>query len=228
MKHLVILLNIFISFQILGSTLKPITFDRQLKRASGVIFGTFLGNNIKKTKDGTVITEASFKIKKVVGIEERSVINRKLFKVYYDGGVWNGVKFQNNIAPTFSVGKDYVVIVKDDANGFKVAEGMLGVYAVERKGAEKFVVSQAFPNDSDIGVTKVDQFDVWVKIAYGSYLQEIQSDKYIFKSRTSGGNRSPATISDQEKASNSSNIHILWYVLAIGAIGAFHIRSRKS
>ncbi len=202
-------------------------FERQLKRAAGVMHGTYLGQNVKKSKDGHILTEASFIIKKSVGVDERSIINRKYFKVYYDGGKWNGVNYQNANAPSFEAGKDYVLVVKQTTSGFKLADDKLSVYSVERDGTETVVVSQAFPEHKDIGVTKIDQFDVWVKIAYGDYLQEIQGDKYIFKpSRRK--TRAPASLSETSEKNTKTNIHILWYVLILGVIGALRIRSRKS
>ncbi len=225
-------LLIFLTFTLSSydcwSMLKPISFEKQLKASHGVIYGQFLGSNMKRLRDGSIVTEVSFNVVKSVGIEQRYMLNTKFFKFHYEGGEWNGLVHKNPFKPNFQPEAEYVVILDKTAFGFKLYDDKNSVYDVVSNMRETSLVSQAFPTHPEFGSATMDQFDLWVRIVHGSYLEAIHSDRYIHRGK-GVSKRAPATIDDQvNEPTKKTNIHIIWYAVVLGVLGAFHIRSRKS
>ncbi len=204
----------------------PLSFEKQLKSSEGVILGQFLGSNSKRLRDGKIVTEVNFKVVKSVGIDQRFMLNTNFFKFYFDGGVWNGVEVRNLNKPLFQKDSDYVVLLEKTSFGFKLHNDKSGVYDLIENARESSVVSQAFPTHPEYGSASIDQFNLWVRIVHGNYLEEIHSDRYIHRGKKRDG-RAPASLTEKQSEKKSS-IHIIWYAVLLGVFGALHIRSRKS
>ena len=62
-KALYSLIIAFCIKSIFSTTFIPHSIDNQLRNSSGVIFGTYLGKNFKRDKNGDVVTEVILSVK---------------------------------------------------------------------------------------------------------------------------------------------------------------------
>ncbi|EQC43307.1 hypothetical protein [Bacteriovorax sp. Seq25_V] len=225
MKKLILLfiLNLAIS----ATQIFPIPMKKQLNEADGVILGEYLGQVYKKNHEGKILTEASFKILKSAGIGNRYLVNRNVFTVHYEGGEWQELVYDNPNAPRFALNSQYVILVQRDSFGFKPYYDKLGVYDYEGRGDQYQLISMAFPDHPNLGKIPYRSFDIWVRTTFGDYLEDYRSDKYVFEDSKKELGRAIASYED-EKASESSSVNILWFSVLFGVIGAMRMRRVKT
>lgn len=203
----------------------PIPITKQLNESDGVIFGEFLGDSYKRMHNGKIVTESSFKIIKSVGITEKYLINKSLFRVYYDGGVYNGFRYNNESAPRFKEGKSYMVLLKRTSYGFKPYMDKLGVYDLKSDRESTHLISQAFPKHPKIGIVPYNTFDLWIRTVYGSYMDSTHSDKFVYMPKKDTGRHPASTF--QAEAEDETKIGIFWVALIFGFLGAMRLRQLR-
>jgi hypothetical protein len=209
-----------------SAKLFPIPFNKQLNEADGIIYGEFLGQNYKKMHNGKVVTEASFRLVQSVGLDNRYLVNKNLFRIYFDGGIWQGLGHQNANAPVFKLEKEYVILLKKTEFGFKPLMDKLGSYKVIRDRDVFGIRSMAFPKHPKIGFLPYKTFDLWVKTVYGSYMSDSRANKFVYIP-SKKVDRAPASLSEDKPVSKKSKINIFWVAIAFGVLGALRMRQLR-
>ena len=208
----------------------PIPITKQLNESDGVIYGEFLGNSYKRMHNGKVVTESSFRIVKSIGIAEKYLINKSLFRIYYDGGVYNGFRHNNDSAPSFKEGNSYLLLLKRTSYGFKPYMDKLGVYDLKYDRESTYLVSQAFPKHPKIGVIPYNTYELWIRTVFGSYMDSTHSDKYVYRPKIQA-KRLPASVgiyeTEEKQIDGDSKIGIFWVAIMFGLLGAMRMRQLK-
>ncbi len=221
-----LLLITFFSLAVSASKLFPVPFNKQLNEADGVIYGEFLGQSYKKMHTGKIVTEASFRLIQSVGVGNRYLVNKNLFRVYFDGGIWQGLHHVNDTAPKFKNSVEYVILLKRDEFGFRPQMDKLGTYEVIRNKDVFGIKSLAFPTHPKIGFIPYRTFDLWVKTVYGSYMDETRENKFVYREHKKA-DRAPASISKETKVTKKPSISIFWVAMIFGLLGALRMRKYR-
>lgn len=214
-----------------SAKLFPVPFSKQLSEADGIIYGVFLGEGSKKLPDGKIVTEASFKLNKTVGLENRYLVNKKLFKIQFDGGEWQGLRHQNRTAPQFIVNKAYVVLIKKGQYAFTPYMDRLGAYEVIYEVIDDQetlgVKSLAFPEHPKLGFIPYRTFDILVHSAYGSYMSETSANQFVYIPKKDI-ERTPGSIDEEESpVKKKGQMNALWFALILGLLGAYKMRKTR-
>lgn len=219
------LLVILISFTCLGDKLIPVPIQKQVNEADGVIYGEYTGKIYKKDREGRILTESSFKVEKSSGLANRYLLNRNQFTIHFEGGVWQGLTYENQNAPNFEANTKYIVLLEKDSFGFKPYYDKLGVYEVKGKGREEYLTSIAFPENNNLSKIPLEAFEYIVSSNFGHELQEYDQNKITFdKKEKSRGLASQEILEDSQVPS----IHIFWLAMFFGFLGAMRMRRVKS
>jgi hypothetical protein len=227
-KILLVLLMITTAY---AEHLVPVPFVKQLSESDGVLLGEFKGKSYKRMHDGKVVTESSFLIDKTIGIDSRYLVNKNIFKIYYDGGVYQDMHYDNENAPEFEEGREYVIVLKRDSFGYRPYMEKLGAYTITYNRDNNFLISQAFPEHPNLGVIPLNRFNMWVRSVYGSSLGQKISDKYtnIEMKARAHQQRSPSSVEEEKSLSaNESTIGIFWVALIFGFLGAARMRKVRT
>lgn len=230
----IILLFLLVSFVAMGATFVPISLDHQLRESSGVIRGEYLGSSYKKSANGDVITEASFKLKSMAGLKHHQIINKNNFKIIYPGGKWQGVVYQVTGSPEFKKGEDAILLISKGPLGYMPTNLALGKYSIDREFGKEFISSVVFPSKDNLSQIPYEKFNQKIEDRFGSGLGEVNLDKFVYKgkeetSQLKSKGRKPASISEEEQEENNYGMMGLVALLAfLGFYSAFLSKSNQS
>lgn len=222
------LFALILTNSLFANKLVPIPITKQISEADGVILGEFNGKIYKKDREGKVLTEASFRILKSAGVNSRYLVNRNQFSIHYDGGVWQSLVYENENAPEFVEGSQYVILLERDNFGYKPYFDKLGVYDFYGKNDETIISSVAFPAHPGLGEVSFKTFDIWVRTSFGSYLSDIPTDKHISEKEHQDQHKRSIASEDDQEGVEVPSVNIFWLAVIFGLIGAARIRRVKS
>jgi len=220
-----LLLATFITLSV-SAKLFPVPFSKQLKEADGIIYGEFLGESYKKLPDDKIVTEASFRLIQSVGLNNRYLVNKNLFRVQYDGGVWQGLRHRNPNAPKFNLDVKYVILLKKGKYAFSPLMDKLGTYEVMKDREVLGIKSLAFPRHPQIGFIPYKTFDLWVKTVYGTYMSQDRENKFVFVPSVKQ-DRKPAALEEKKPMKKKTSIGIFWFAILFGVLGALKLRRKR-
>ena len=184
--------------------------DSKLKNSNGVLFGVLNSKTYKKLPSGKLVTEVSFKVHKVSGIDTFKIINKNNFKVYYTGGKWQGVEYKDSAYPELSRGEELIVLLKKDKYGFMLQDGIESVFEIKNISRKKYLVSK-------FNLTKkllLDDFRLSVASVFKEQLHEVTPDFYFKKANNI--KRSIASVSDTEPQSTTiEKRSSLWGIISV-------------
>ena len=203
-----------------------------MRESQGVIRAEYIGSSYKKTSEGDVMTEASFKIKAMAGLNHHQIINKNNFKVLYPGGKWQGVVYQASGAPKFKKGKDIILLLSKGPNGFMPTNLALGKYEIHRESGREVVNSDVFPNNEKLSQIPYLKFNGLIEKHFGSELKEVNLDKFVYKGpnnkKYSSNNkksksqlsRKPASL-DEEKEESGTTSGMIGLVILLAFLGFY-------
>ena len=220
---------VFLSLGLQATTFIPHSVDHQLKNSEGVVLGTYIGKNYKKTKDGEIVTEAIFSIEKVAGINPNQIINSNAFRVTLPGGKWNGVVYHFSGVPKFKKNEKVILILNKGNFGYQLSNLALSKFAYQVSREGTWLQSEVFPNRPGVGKIKLKEFESLIERNYGSQLKVVGNDRYIYKGESfnkkevasvrRGQGREPASLKKKQVEEESSKVEIIWLILILGALG---------
>lgn len=226
------------SMVVCGATFIPLSLDKQLEDASGVLKGKFVGLSYRKLGENKIITEATFQIIESSGIKQKDIINKNNFKVIYPGGKWQNLDYRVSGAPSFKLNEETILVVKKSPLGFVVKGLSMGKYLIEKNREEVYLKSSVFPDHPVLGKISLKDFNESLVRSFGSPLVGVKTDKFVYvptkvKKKSSG--RSPASVgnnrhiasevmdSNEDKSSKST----FWLVILFAVLGGYSVLSIK-
>ncbi len=187
-----------------------IFMESKLKNSNGVLFGVLNNKTYKKLPSGKLVTEASFKILKVSGIDTFKIINKNNFKVYYPGGKWQGVDYKDSTYPELSKGEELIVLLKKDKYGFMLQDGIDSIFEIKNLSRKKYLVSKFNLSKKIL----LDKFRLNVALVFKEELHEVMPDFYFKKENKV--QRSIASVSDSEHQSSTiEKRSSLWGIISV-------------
>ncbi|WP_372654804.1 hypothetical protein [Halobacteriovorax sp.] len=238
MLQKIITLSILIySTTVLSATFIPLSLEKQMENADGVLRGKFKGVEYRKISDNKIITEATFSIVESVGVKQSEIINKNNFKVIYPGGKWQNLDYRVSGTPSFKDDEEAILILKKTSLGYTVKGLGMGKYEVVKNEDNEFYKSSVFPNHVSLGEISKNSFETVILNEFGTDMKSVKSDKFVNvpvryiekKSSTSG--RFPASVGrspgsenlDQSEEDNSGNP--IWIAIIFGLLGAASVYS---
>lgn len=186
------------------------SIESKLKNSNGVLFGVVNNKTYKKLPSGKLVTELSFKIHKVSGIDTFKIINKNNFKVYYHGGKWQGIEYNNYTYPDLSIGEELIVLLKKDKYGFMLQDGMESVFEIKNISRKKYLVSK-FKLNKKLLFT---DFRLSLSSVFNEELHDVMPDFYFKK--VNNVKRSIASLSDAEPQSDKiEKRSSLWGIISV-------------
>lgn len=237
-------LNVFICLSILypliawSTTFSPKPISNQLDNSYGVLYGTFNGKDYKKLSSGEIVTEASFTIREMVGIEISEIVNKNNFKVMYPGGKWQDRDYNVIGTPTFKYKEEVVLLIKRGRYGFVLNNLGMGKYSVKYKGGKKYLISDIFPDNPLMGEFLFSDFEEKLIERFNEPLKHVNPDHSVKKQLVSKNyqhkniaqgrsiaSRSPAS----EKTSSENSRASIWGIvsLLVFLLGASIVMAKK-
>jgi len=221
-----------------AATFIPLSLDKQLEDASGVLKGKFVGLSYRKMGENKIITEATFQIIESSGIKQRDIINKNNFKVIYPGGKWQNLDYRVSGAPSFKLNEEAILVVKKSSLGFVVKGLSMGKYLIKKNRDETYFKSSVFPDHAVLGKISIKDFNDSLVRTFGSPLEKVKTDKFVYipkKIEKKSSSRSPASASspryiasetldsNEEKSSTST----FWLVILFAILGGYSALSIK-
>ncbi len=216
-----------------ATTFAPISFEKQLREADGVIEGKFLGIATIKNADDEVFTQATFLVKRSIGFNQGQIANNHRVIVTYPGGRWQGINYSVSGTPKFKEGEDVFLILRKTAKGYALNNLALGKYTIHQDGAVKHLVSEVFPQHPDLGQISYSQMEHVVYQVFKTSLDESGSDRNIHMgaepaapayTKTAKATRIPASISSEIQEVKPQGIKTgFWLGLLFGILGIFSV-----
>lgn len=240
-KILKIILLTF-STSVLSTTFIPLSLDKQMENASGVLKAEFIGLEYKKVSNDRIITEATFKMIESVGIKQSEIINKNNFKVIYPGGKWQNLDYRVSGAPTFSPGEETMLILKKTSLGHAVKGLGMGKYEIETGEKGTFYKSSVFPDHSHLGKISSKKFEEAIYNRFGSAMEKVKSDKFVSRPiqikaiDNEFPGRSPAStdrsiastpLDNSEESTGSNPFWIVVLFSFLGAMSVYTVRRSK-
>jgi hypothetical protein len=220
---------------ITATTFIETSIESRLEQATGVVRGHFIGSTFKKNPLGRVVTEATFRVSAIAGIEPHQIINRNTFKITYPGGEWNGLTYKVSGIPTFRTNEEVVLIVSKGKFGYILPNLALSKFTIslDDEGKSEILTSSIFSEKAGIGRISFAELKKMSAKRFGTPLVSF-NDKHIHIDRTYASaaqnpllydykgrdgrslkNRKPASFEKDEEG----NVPILWFILALGFLG---------
>ena len=224
----------------MATTFIPLSLDKQLEEADGVVLGEFKGLEYRKINDGRILTEATFKIIKSAGIKQSEIVNKNNFKVVYPGGEWQGLVYKVSGAPKFFKDEKSLLILKNTPYGYSVKGLGMGKYEIYKEFDKTYYKSAVFPGHAKLGKISSKTLNNSLEKMLGESLVTKSSDLFVFKSNTTkkvkSEGRAPASVGNsrtvaeqldkkEEEASNPYWLVILFAFM--GAYSAFSMRKHR-
>ncbi len=206
----------------------PLTLSQQLDESIGVIHAKFNSSTYKKLPNNQIVTQLSFKILRVSGVKYSEIINKNDFQIIIPGGKWQGLVYSIPGSPTFEMGKEFILLLSRNKQGFTLSNLGLGKYDIKRNGPNVSIKSSVFPNHNLLGSIDMKEFNELVEERFGEPLHLHSADKVVYVPKNTNTKkvkeRTPATSSlkntDTEE-SEKSNIKqlMLMFVFVFGVLG---------
>lgn len=214
-----------------ATTFQPIPLEKMIQPADAILLGDFLRSTTVVLEDGTLATEARFKIDKEVGLDADEFGLTEI-KVFYPGGRSKERELRVEGAPSFVPGEKNVLMLSQADDGRLWVQGLaMGTFKVVRLGQKTVLMNAVFPADSVLSRVEMSRFQRLVASLKGQPLKEVYSDKYVRElqkdaQRPAGleGGNSRSIASQAQRSENGSAPNVMntfWLLMIFGFIGAF-------
>ena len=224
-----------------GTTFLEVPLEIQVRNAEGVVWGKFKSKSTKKIS-GTIVTEATFELLAVSGIEPSEIANKKdNFKIIYPGGNWQGITYKVLGAPDFEKGEEVLLFVGKERYGFGLVNLALSKYSVERRKEEIFFKNSVFPSHHSLGKISLGHLNTLLEERFQHPFVRVVQDKYPYpKGRLNkryvrkGGKtleeRKPASLDSFDKGTKKQKSYegMVWIILIFTIFGGFLIMAQRS
>lgn len=226
-----VLANILLISAAWATTFQPLPVEKLIAPADAILLGDFLNSKTVELEDGTLATEARFKIEKEFGLDAED-FGLSEIKVFYPGGKRGDKIVTVEGAPSFVPGEKNVVLLSLQADGRLWVQGLaMGTFKVVRLGEKTMLINSVFPSNPEISRQELGKFLRKVSDIKGKSLKEIHSDKYVLESQKErsrqvssspkGNSRSIASVEDgMENKSELNVMNSFWLVMILGFLGA--------
>ncbi len=230
LKRLV-LANIVMISAAWATTFQPVPLDKMLAPADAILLGDFLTSKTVELEDGSLATEARFKIEKELGLDAED-FGLSEIKVFYPGGKLGTRTTQVEGVPSFVPGEKNVVLLSLQEDGRLWVQGLaMGTFKVVRLGRKTMLINSVFPAHPEISRQEMGKFLRKVSDIKGKSLKEIHSDKYVLESQkdrsrqvasvAKGNSRSIASAADGIENKTEPNVmNSFWLIMIFGFLGA--------
>ncbi len=229
LKLYMLIIFSFFTGKAFATTFIETPVEGRLEVSSGIVRGRFLGSSFKKSPDGKVVTEATFQVFAVSGIEPNEIINRNTFKVTYPGGEWNGLTYKVSGTPNFKEDEEVVLMVSKGKFGFILPDLAFSKFTITEVDGGETLVSSIFSDKEGIGKISLAEFNKMAESKFGSPLVSFNSDTHIHTSKNTYANntllenyesREPRERKPASKPKDEDeNFNFIWFVLALGVLG---------
>lgn len=214
-----------------ATTFQAVPMEKMIQPADAILLGDFLKSSTVVLEDGTVATEARFKIDKELGLDADE-FGLSEIKVFYPGGKLKDREVLVEGAPSFVPGEKNVLMLSQAEDGRLWIQGLaMGTFKVVRLGQKTVLMNPVFPSDADLSRVEMSRFLRMVSALKNEPLREVYSDKYVRElqkdtqrtvSSEAGNSRSIASQSQsQENVPVPNVMNSFWLLLIFGFIGAF-------
>ncbi len=214
-----------------AATFVPVPMERLVQPADVIIMGDYLTKKFVELEDGTIATEARFKLEREIGLDAAEFGLTEV-KVYYPGGVLKDRGTYVDGAPEFVPGEKSVVLLAQGSDGRLWVQGMaMGTFKLVKVGQKTLMINSVFPSNPELSAWEVGKFLRLVSSVKQDGLREVQSDKYLremekerIRPRTSSaGGNSRSIASDGASQDNGAEPNVMssfWLLALFGALGA--------
>ncbi|MBY0516172.1 MAG: hypothetical protein K2P81_04650 [Bacteriovoracaceae bacterium] len=225
-----VLANLSVITMCYATTFQPLPVEKLIQPADAILLGDFLSSKSVELEDGTMATEAQFKIERESGLDAEEFGLTEV-KVYYPGGRIGHRVTQVEGAPQFVSGEKNVIFLKQNEDGRLWVQGLaMGTFKVVRIGQTTLLINSVFPSNPELSRIEMSKFLRKVASLKAKPLKEVYSDKYSYelqKSRTqmvhqqTGNSRSIASHGNEKENSHEPNVmNSFWLVTMLSALGA--------
>jgi len=232
---LVFTLKLVFTNLVYATSFQPVPLEKMLAPANAIVVADFMDSHAIELEDGTIATEARFRLEKEWGIEAEEYGISEI-KVFFPGGEINGKGLHVEGAPRFVSGEKNILLLSQQDDGRFWVQGLaMGTFKVVRAGQETLIINSIFPNNTEISQITLDAFLRKVAAVKSSPVKEIASDKYareLVKSQqvTKGG--PGRSIASTEEAKHEPNVlDSFWLVTMLTVMGvcvAWKVRRKAS
>ncbi len=215
--------------QTMANELEPIV-ESQISSSTSIILGSFSSKVYKRLHGKKVVTEYSFRIKKSIGLKNDDVLNKNNFKVFLVGGVWLGTATTNFKDLNLKKGKDYLIFLQKQSEGFFFNNPVEGIFSVKyNKGDVSFKSLMA--QGDRLSFSYNNGFKKKAEDLYKEGFVDFNVNKYFIKKiakseRNRRTGRLPASNIEEEVEKSEDN-HIFWLVLVFSLLGCYKVIHRK-
>ncbi|MDC1173794.1 hypothetical protein OAT67_00230 [Bacteriovoracaceae bacterium] len=226
---------IFFALRSHAATFIPVKVTDQVRDSDLVISGVPIGKTFKKIPTGEVVTEYTFKLNEIVGIEHSKIVNRNNFKVLVPGGKWQGVSYKVSGVPTFKEGTNSIVLLRKGKFGYYLTNLAMSSFSKSTTKNDDRIFSEVFRTQKDVGNIKIKRFNEILISKWGSPLQKIEEDKFVkvpHVKKSKGYNkdsrkRTPASFEHIEEKEKKSSFWLLFFIAFSGIVAGFLRRSKS-
>jgi hypothetical protein len=128
-----VLANILLISVAWATTFQPLPVEKLIAPADAILLGDFLTSKTVELEDGTLATEARFKIEKELGLDAED-FGLSEIKVFYPGGKRGDKVVTVEGAPSFVPGEKNVVLLSLQADGRLWVQGLaMGTFVWARR-----------------------------------------------------------------------------------------------
>lgn len=238
MKGFLALVYFSLSLSLEATTFQPVSTETQIKEADGIIIGQYLRSKSLRLEDGSIATQMFFKMEKEYGLRS-DFFGLDEVIVHYPGGTIDGETTQVVGVPKFVIGEKIALYTKSSDNRYWGMNLGFGSYRVINYGKDVLLVNTIFPDNSQIGQVKLQEFERLVKKIKGSNLKVVQSAQYLENPETmrarqpastgEGKNRAIASKNEEsENSTESRSINPYWLLGLLAFFGGIFRMTRQS
>lgn len=213
-----------------ATTFQPLPLEKLIQPADAIMLGDHLTSKSVELEDGTLATEARFKIDQELGLDAEE-FGLSEVKVYFPGGKVPGRSMVIDGAPSFVPGEKNVIFLSQQPDGRLWIQGLaMGTFKVVRVGKQTLLINPVFPSHPELSRLDMAKFLRRVSEVKQRSLKEVHSDKYVRElqkdtARTvalaQGNSRSIASTAEtSENVSEPNVMSSFWLVLILGCLGA--------
>lgn len=162
-----------------ATTFQPVSLNKMLAPTNAIILGDYLDSDVVQLEDGTIATEARFKLEKEWGIEAEEYGISEI-KVFFPGGITEGRGLRIEGSPRFVAGEKNVLLLSQQEDGRLWIQGLaMGTFKVMRIGNQSLLINPVFPSHPELSQIPLEKFLRKVSEVKLANLKDIHSDKYV-------------------------------------------------
>ena len=232
--------NIILPSHLQALAVGPLPVDQLIKEADGIIIGHYLRSKHVRLEDGSLATQVIFKMNLEYGIQSEFFGMEDVI-VHYPGRKLVGEDAKIEGTPDFITGESVVLMIKNGHERFWGLSGGLGTYKLINYGKNKVLINSIFPDHSELGQIKLEEFEKLVREIKGTGLKLVYSLDHLEEISLKKRERLPASHSSEDssivasgqkmKEENmaSTGTNNLWLLVTLACMGGlFRLYKKRS